>query len=41
MSTPDDVTKRVDALKKDGRKSVLLLVASATGDVRFVAIGLD
>jgi serine protease Do len=41
VSTPADVTKRVDALKKEGRKSVLLLVASATGDVRFVAIGLD
>ena len=41
VSTPADVTKRVDALKKEGRKSVLLLVASATDDVRFVAIGLD
>ena len=41
VNTPADVTKRVDALKKDGRKSVLLLVASATGDVRFVAVGLD
>ena len=41
VNTPADVTKRVDALKKDGRKSVLLLVAAASGDVRFVAIGLD
>jgi serine protease Do len=41
VNTPTDVTKRVEALKKDGRKSVLLLVASATGDVRFVAIGLE
>jgi serine protease Do len=41
VSTPADVTKRVDALKKEGRKSVLLLVASAAGDVRFVAIGLE
>ena len=41
VNTPADVTKRVDTLKKDGRKSVLLLVAGATGDVRFVAIGLD
>jgi len=41
VSTPSDVTKRVDALKKDGRKSVLLLVAAANGDVRFVALGLD
>ncbi len=41
VSTPADVTKRVDALKKEGRKSVLLLVAAASGDVRFVAIGLE
>ena len=41
VSSPAEVTKRVDALKKEGRKSVLLLVASAGGDVRFVAIGLD
>ena len=41
VNTPADVTKRVEALRKDARKSVLLLVASATGDVRFVAIGLD
>ena len=41
VNAPADVTKRVDALKKEGRKSVLLLVASMSGDVRFVAIGLD
>ena len=41
VSNPADVTKRVEALKKEGRKSVLLLVASASGDVRFVAIGLE
>jgi serine protease Do len=41
VSTPADVTKRVDALKKEGRKSVLLLVAAASGDVRFVALGLE
>ncbi|CAA2099256.1 Periplasmic serine endoprotease DegP [Methylobacterium bullatum] len=41
VSSPADVTKRVDQLKKENRKSVLLLVAAASGDVRFVAIGLD
>ncbi|GJE71567.1 DegQ family serine endoprotease [Methylorubrum podarium] len=41
VSNPADVTKRIEALKKEGRKSVLLLVASASGDVRFVAIGLE
>jgi serine protease Do len=41
VANPADVTKRVEALKKEGRKSVLLLVAGASGDVRFVAIGLE
>jgi serine protease Do len=35
------VTKRIDALKKDGRKSALLLVANAQGEVRFIAVPLD
>ncbi|GLS43902.1 DegQ family serine endoprotease [Methylobacterium brachythecii] len=41
VSTPADVTKKVEALKKESRKSVLLLIAGASGDVRFVALGLD
>ena len=41
VNAPADVSKRIDQLKKDGRKSVLLLVASASGDVRFVALGID
>jgi serine protease Do len=41
VSSPADVTKKVDALKKESRKSVLLLIASASGDVRFVALGLE
>jgi serine protease Do len=36
-----DVQKRVDQLKKDGKKSVLLLVANADGDLRFVALALQ
>ena len=38
VATPDDVTKRIDALKKDGRKSALLLLANKDGDLRFVAV---
>lgn len=38
VSSPADVTKRVDALKKDGRKSALLLLSSPQGEVRFVAV---
>jgi serine protease Do len=41
VTTPDAVTRRIDALKKEGKKSALLLVANAQGEVRFVAVGLD
>jgi serine protease Do len=41
VSTPADVTRRLDQLKKDGRKSALLLVSNAQGEVRFVALSLD
>ncbi|MGZ8299718.1 MAG: Do family serine endopeptidase [Rhodoplanes sp.] len=36
-----DLQKRIDQLKKDGRKSALLLVANAEGDLRFVALSLQ
>jgi serine protease Do len=35
-----DVKKRVDQLKKDGKKSVLLLVSNGEGELRFVAVSL-
>ncbi|NJO53610.1 MAG: DegQ family serine endoprotease [Bacteroidales bacterium] len=39
VSSPTDVQRRLDALKKEGRsKSVLLLVANAEGELRFVAV---
>ncbi|MCP8937207.1 Do family serine endopeptidase [Alsobacter sp. SYSU M60028] len=41
VSTPDAIVKRLETLKKDGKKSALLLVANAQGDVRFVAIGIE
>ena len=41
MSTPDDVQKRIAALKKDGRKTALLLLANKNGDLRFVAVKID
>jgi serine protease Do len=41
VKSPDDVQKRIDALKKDGRKSALLLLANKDGDLRFVAVKLD
>jgi serine protease Do len=41
VSNPADVTRRVEALKKDGRRSALLLVANAQGEVRFVAVSIE
>jgi serine protease Do len=41
VSSPADVTRRVETLKKDGRKSALLLVANAQGEVRFVAVSIE
>ncbi len=36
-----DIKKRVDQLKKDGKKSILLLVSNADGELRFVALSLQ
>ena len=41
VSTAADVKKRVDQLKKDGKKSVLLLVSNAEGELRFVALSVQ
>jgi serine protease Do len=41
VSTPADVTKKIDDLKSQGRKSALLLVANAQGEVRFVALSIE
>jgi serine protease Do len=41
VANPADVTRRVDALKKEGRKSALLLVSNAQGEVRFVAVTIE
>ena len=41
VSSPADVTRRVEALKKEGRKSALLLVSNQQGEVRFVAVSIE
>ncbi len=41
VSNAADVKKRVDQLKKDGKKSILLLVSSADGELRFVALSVQ
>jgi serine protease Do len=41
VATADDVAKRIDKLKAEGRRSALLLVANAEGELRFVALSLQ
>jgi serine protease Do len=41
VNSPADITRRVEALKKDGRKSALLLVSNPQGEVRFVAVSIE
>ncbi|PTM42259.1 Do family serine endopeptidase [Bosea sp. 124] len=41
VNTPEEVTKRLDTLKKEGKKSALLLVSNAQGEVRFVAVSMN
>lgn len=41
VSSAADVKKRVDQLKKEGKKSVLLLISNAEGELRFVAVSLQ
>jgi serine protease Do len=40
-TSPDALARRIDTLKKDGKKSVLLLVSNAQGDTRFVAVSIE
>jgi len=41
VQNTDDLQKRVDKLKADGRRSALFLVANVDGEVRFVALSLQ
>lgn len=41
VKTPDDVKKRIDALRREGRKNALLMLASRSGELRFVTIRID
>jgi serine protease Do len=40
IKEPADISKKLDALKKSGKKSALLLVANGQGEPRYVALGL-
>ena len=41
VSNGADIKKRIDQLKKDGKKSALLLVSNGDGELRFVALSLQ
>lgn len=41
VGTPKDVMDRIGALKEQGRKNALLMLASKTGELRFVTIRMD
>ncbi len=41
VANADDFQKKIDKLKKDGKKTALLLVANAEGEVRFIALSLQ
>jgi serine protease Do len=41
VSTPKDVLDRIAALKEQGRKNALLMLASKSGELRFVTIRMD
>jgi serine protease Do len=41
VSKPEDIPARIEALKKDGRKSALFLIANTSGELRFVPLKLD
>lgn len=41
VATPADVVERLDAIRRDGRRSALFLVANPQGEVRFVALSLE
>ncbi|UWM79823.1 Do family serine endopeptidase [Rhizobium sp. SRDI969] len=41
MKSPDAVAAKVHALKQEGRRNAQLMIASANGDLRFVAVPME
>jgi serine protease Do len=41
VNQPADIATRVEALKKEGKRSALLLLSNGAGELRFVAIALE
>ena len=41
MAEPSEVAKRVEELKKEGRRTVMLLVSGAENKLRFVSLRFE
>jgi serine protease Do len=41
VETPEDVQTRIEALRDQGRRNALLMLASQTGELRFVTLRID
>jgi len=41
VMTPQDVEERISALRQDGRRNALLMLAGRTGELRFVTVRMD
>ena len=41
VSTPNDVAARIEKLRDEGRKNALLMLASKTGELRFVTLQME
>ena len=41
VSSAADIKKRLDQVKKDGKKNVVLMVSNPDGEVRFVALNVQ
>jgi serine protease Do len=41
VSKPEDIINRIEAMKKEGKKSAVVVVANAQGETRFVALSLN
>lgn len=41
VSNPSDIQKRIEALRGQGRKTALFLIANAQGDLRFVTLNIE
>jgi serine protease Do len=41
MKSPDAVANKVQSLKQEGRRNAQMMVASANGDLRFIAVPME